>query len=115
MMSKTRFLRTLQSRIPGRRSQVAEYGILRLATNCKAAMRCAKPCLSDEGEAAAAPSAHPGSGRLPAHPAQALPLSLLSANAAEVGDNQSVHEATMCGTGGEVALNVSLLAEGIDA
>ena len=36
----------------------------------------------------------------------------LSANAAEVGDNQSVHDATIRGDGGEVALNVTFLAAG---
>jgi len=39
----------------------------------------------------------------------------LSANAAEVGDNTSVHDAAICGTGGKVALNVTFLSDGIDA
>ena len=39
----------------------------------------------------------------------------LTANAAEVGDNQSVHDVAICGKGGKVALNVKFLADGIDA
>jgi DNA polymerase-3 subunit beta len=39
----------------------------------------------------------------------------LSANAAEVGNNQSIHDAAICGMGGTVALNVRFLADGIDA
>jgi DNA polymerase-3 subunit beta len=39
----------------------------------------------------------------------------LSANAAEVGNNTSEHDITMEGQGGVVALNVSFLAEGINA
>jgi DNA polymerase-3 subunit beta len=39
----------------------------------------------------------------------------ISANAAEVGDNTSQHDAVLRGTGGQVALNVRFLADGIDA
>jgi DNA polymerase-3 subunit beta len=39
----------------------------------------------------------------------------ISANAAEVGENSSAHDAAIRGTGGTVALNVSFLADGIDA
>jgi len=39
----------------------------------------------------------------------------LSANAAEVGENTSVHDAAICGTGGKVALNVTFLSDGINA
>jgi len=39
----------------------------------------------------------------------------LSANAAEVGDNTSIHDAAIRGTGGKVALNITFLSDGIDA
>ena len=39
----------------------------------------------------------------------------LSANAAEVGENTSVHDAVLRGEGGTVALNVRFLADGIAA
>ncbi len=39
----------------------------------------------------------------------------ISANAAEVGENSSAHDAAIRGAGGIVALNVTFLADGIDA
>jgi DNA polymerase-3 subunit beta len=39
----------------------------------------------------------------------------ISANAAEVGNNTSEHTIALCGPGGQVALNVSFLADGIAA
>ena len=39
----------------------------------------------------------------------------LSANAAEVGENTSVHDVALRGAGGTVALNVGFLADGIAA